>query len=353
MAGFDRPALPKLLNQPIMRKSILIFAALMAFTALSAQDYTLVWSDEFNDPALNTDIWNIEVNNSGCGNAELEYYSERGVSMGVEPNSGEHCLILTARKEEWGSGSGLRHFTSGRINSSQKVYFTHGIVEAQILIPSTANGLWPAFWMMGNDHKTNGWPRCGEIDIMEMGNANGIKNGTQDRYFNGAAHWGFYKHNAYPNYGVPSTNSYSLQDGQFHLFTLVWDESNLTMYLDRDKYPNVQPYYKMGIESTDGDWATGNYFHKPFFILFNLAVGGNFPNIKTVEGITALANEERSMYVNYVRVYQKEKNIVAPASTGLDDAPFPAVEATKLIINGRLLILRDGTYYNAQGQILK
>ena len=336
-----------------MRKFGFIFSALLAVTALSAQDYTLVWSDEFNDPALNTDIWNIEVNNSGCGNAELEYYSERGVSMGVEPNSGEHCLILTARKEEWGSGSGLRHFTSGRINSSQKVYFTHGIVEAQILIPSTANGLWPAFWMMGNDHKTNGWPRCGEIDIMEMGNANGIKNGTQDRYFNGAAHWGFYKNNAYPNYGVPSTNSYSLQDGQFHLFTLVWDENNLTMYLDRDKYPNVQPYYKMGIESTDGDWATGNYLHKPFFILFNLAVGGNFPNIKTVEGITALANEERSMYINYVRVYQKEKNIVAPASTGLDEQPFPDVEATKLIINGRLLILRDGTYYDITGQEIK
>lgn len=269
--------------------------------------YHLVWADYFNDGELDEETWNIEVNGNGGGNNELQYYRAENVSVGTEPISGKGCLILTAQKEEFGG----KHATSGRINSKNKLYFKHGKIEASVKMPRTANGLWPAFWMMGNDYDLVGWPKCGEIDILEMGNAQGIQNGTQDRYFNGACHWGFYKDGAYPNYGKSTTNSYDMQD-DFHLFTLYWDQNEVRMYLDQDKYPDAEPYYVMGISDTNGDWANGNYFHKSFFVLFNLAVGGNFTGIWDINQITALNNGPASMYVDFVKIYQK----------GTDDETF-------------------------------
>lgn len=264
--------------------------------------YKLVWEDQFNDGALDENKWYIEVNGDGGGNQELQYYRAENISVGPDED-GNGCLIITARRENFSGKS----FTSGRLNTSDRYEFTHGKVEASIKLPSTANGLWPAFWLLGADYDTNGWPRCGEIDIMEMGNSAGISSGTQDRFFNGAAHWGFYRDGAYPNYANNKTNSYSLQDGEFHLFTLIWDENSLSMYLDMDKYPDNAPYYKMDINDTSDDWSTGLYFHHDFFIIFNLAVGGRFTGILNASGITALPQDgdEAKMYVDYVRVYQK------------------------------------------------
>mgnify|MGYP002533634252 FL=1 len=96
-----------------------------------------------------------------------------------------------------------------------------------------------------------------------------------------------------------------MQDG-FHLFTLIWDENSIRTYYDLDRNPNAEPYFEMGITDTSDDWGTGYYFHKDCFILFNLAVGGNFPGIWNINDVTALANGEVSMYVDYVRVYQKK-----------------------------------------------
>lgn len=264
--------------------------------------YKLVWEDQFNDGALDESKWYIEVNGDGGGNQELQYYRAENISVGPDED-GNGCLIITARRENYNGKS----FTSGRLNTSDRYEFTHGKVEASIKLPSTANGLWPAFWLLGADYDTKGWPRCGEIDIMEMGNSGGISSGTQDRYFNGAAHWGFYRDGAYPNYANSKTNSYSLQDGEFHLFTLIWDDNSLSMYLDMDKYPDSAPYYKMDINDTSDDWSTGHYFHHDFFIIFNLAVGGRFTGILNASGITALPQDgdEAKMYVDYVRVYQK------------------------------------------------
>ena len=264
--------------------------------------YRLVWADYFNDGTLDRDNWNMEVNGDGGGNDELQYYTDRAenVSVGIEPASGKGCLIITARKEDYQG----RTCTSGRLTTQDKMTFTHGKVEASIKFPHTANGLWPAFWMMGNDISSVGWPRCGEIDIVEMGHVTGIQNGTQDRYFNGACHWGFYRDNAYPNYANHFTASYSLQD-DFHLFTVYWDTENIRMYLDQDRYPDAEPYFQMAITDTSDDWATGNYFHKPNFILLNLAVGGRFPQIFNIDQVTALASGEASMYVDFVKVYQR------------------------------------------------
>lgn len=267
------------------------------------ENYSLVWSDEFDAPELDTLSWNIEVNDNGNGNGELQYYTNRrdNVAIGKEPVSGESCLVLTARKERFGD----KRFTSGRVNTSGKVMFTRGIVESRIKLPRTANGLWPAFWLLGEDYWTEGWPRCGEIDILEMGNAEGIRTGSQDRFFNGACHWGFFRDGIYPNYGKSSTNAYSLQDGEFHTFTLQWDEDSIRMYLDRDKYPAVEPYYTLDVSDTTSVWSAGRYLHHDFFVLFNLAVGGMFPGISNPNDVTALDGMEAKMYVDWVRLYQK------------------------------------------------
>ena len=276
------------------------------------EGYTLVWADEFNGTELNRNVWNIEVSSNGGGNAEWQYYTDRpaNVWLGTAP-TGEKCLVLTAKKEMYTQSGVTRHCTSGRVNTKKNLTFTHGLIEAKINIPLTANGLWPAFWLMGNDYDQVGWPKCGEIDIMEMGNRNGIIRGTQDRYFSGWFHWGpSYNNGAYPNTGKDKTNDYSIQ-GSFHTFRMYWDADQIRMYLDQDIYPNIAPYCSLSIPASDADNAAGKYFHKPFFILFNLAIAGNFTGITgnyDMSRITALneANDYTAhYYIDYVRIYQK------------------------------------------------
>ena len=291
-------------------KKYLLPALLMAATTAFAADsqsgtgetdgYKLVWQDLFDFGTLNPDRWNIEVNGSGGGNNELQFYTDRSENVRVgDDGKGNGCLILTARRENYNN----RNFTSGRINSKTKVAFTHGKIEASIKIPTTANGLWPAFWMMGNDYDQVGWPRCGETDIMEMGHGDGIAAGTHDRLFNGALHWAN-ADGSHAQFAGVKTNSYNIQDGEFHLFTLIWDESEIKMYLDLDRNPSAEPYLTMKV--SEGELAS--QFHKPGFILFNLAVGGDFPGIHDADGVTALNDgnsQSQSMFVNYVKVYEK------------------------------------------------
>ena len=290
-----------------------VSSAFAADDTTTTNGYKLVWNDEFNGSSLDTEAWNIEINSNGNGNAELQYYTDKpdNIYIGEEPESKARCLVITAKREDYKGKS----FTSGRINTADKVYFTRGRLVSRIKLPKTENGLWPAFWLLGNDYKENGWPECGEIDILEMGNADGIKAGKQDRYFNGACHWGFYKNGVYPNYAKATTNAYSLQDGEFHTFTLEWDEHVVSMYLDQEKYPDREPYYRIGVDETDGEWATGRYFQHDFFILFNLAVGGYFTGILDPNLITALPKDgEAKMFVDWVRLYQKvdDLNAIVP-----------------------------------------
>ncbi|MBP9016807.1 MAG: family 16 glycosylhydrolase [Paludibacteraceae bacterium] len=269
-----------------------------------SNDYHLVWQDTFDGNELNLNNWVIEVNGSGNGNNELEYYRKENVSIGTEPVSGEKCLVLTAKKENYLG----KTCTSGRINSLGKISFKHGKIEARIKLPHTANGLWPAFWLMGADYPSVGWPKCGEIDILEMGNSNGIKRGTQDKYFSSWFHWGeSWNGGSYPNWGKDFTNSTSIQE-DFHLFTLIWDEHSLKTYFDLDKDPNKQPIVEMAIDGEDVAGNAAYYFHKPFFVIFNLAIGGNFTGIWDINNVTALNqsnNYQANMYVDYVKIYQK------------------------------------------------
>lgn len=303
-------------------------------TTNPTEDWQLVWQDDFNGNTLDRDIWNIEVNGDGGGNNELQYYCEKAVSVA------DGNLVITATKENYNG----KQCTSGRLNTLGKVYFTYGKVEARIMMPNTANGLWPAFWMMGNDFSTVGWPACGETDIVEMGNISGINAGTQDRYFNGAFHWGT-RWDDHRQYAKDITYSYGIQDNDYHLFTCIWDVESISMYVDLDKYPNARPYCSMSITKSTDKAAAGYYFHKPNFIIFNLAVGGNFPSIWDIDGITALSAGPRQMFVDYIRIYQK-------GDTGETFSGKQTIEPSALDdIDLNRTILRQ-EFYDLQGRLI-
>ena len=209
-----------------MKKIFFVLCVLCGAT-MQAQEYSLVWNEDFTDGTLDTQVWNIEVNGDGGGNNELQYYCEKGVSLGVEPTTGKHCLILTATKEEYHS----RHCTSGRVNTKKKLYYTFGRIDARIKFPQTANGLWPAFWQMGNNFDQVGWPKCGETDIIELGHQNAFSKGTQDRYFNGAMHVGR-KWDQVWSEAKSVTWPYSVED-TFHIVTMIWTPTSVDMYMDK------------------------------------------------------------------------------------------------------------------------
>ena len=304
------------------KKALALAALLTMGLAANAQPavpegYEQVFADEFNGTALDTRVWNTESNGDGGGNQELQYYLPSNVSV-----ANGH-LVITARRQSYGGKS----FTSGRINTMGKVAFKHGMVQASIKLPRTANGLWPAFWLMGNDlNSGTSWPYCGEIDVLEAGGSQGITEGTQERFFVSALHWGPYQNGQHPMYSRTTTASYSLQDGQFHTYTMMWDQQKISMYLDDD----TEPYFEMNINDTSQQNSAGNYFHKQFFLLLNVAVGGNIPGILDPGGITALNGGEQTMEVDYVRVYQKadEKNYFTPDGSEGDDGPGEIEEDT-------------------------
>ena len=278
----------------------------------------------------------MEDNARGGGNAELQYYAPKNITIEKHPLTGESCLVLNAQRENYKG----RPCTSARLNTQDKVTVEYGKVEARIAFPYTADGLWPAFWMLGNNLATNlgdnddvdkrlaelekegrvVWPKCGEIDICEMGHHTGIENGIQDRYFNGACHWGeSFNNGAYPNVGMFHTSEYPVQ-GDFHLFTLIWTEDSIAMYLDRDLYPEVQPYFQLSLRGKELN-QPGHYFNHPFYLVLNLSVGGFFPDMPAAEKypeiipeddpsfqrVTALPADGTpvKMYVDYIRVYKK------------------------------------------------
>lgn len=340
-----------------MKKLTIALMALMACAPLIADEYTLVWNEDFTDNTLDRAVWNIEVNGDGGGNSELQYYCEKGVTLGTEPETGKKCLILTATKEDYKG----KKCTSGRVNTKNNLYYTFGKIEARIKFPKTADGLWPAFWQMGNNFDQVGWPRCGETDIIELGNANGIKNGTQERFFNGAMHIGSAWNTVWSD-AQDITYPYSVED-TFHIVTMIWTPTSIEMYMDMDSHPGVEPYFSTPLEpNKDDNYNRQLVFGKPNFIIANLAVGGNFPQIWDINKISALANGPRSMYIDWIRIYQRgdaNQSFVCPsASDPIEQAGAQGIEAvqgeelqsTKVMKNGQLFILRGGHTYTLTGQ---
>ena len=283
-----------------MKKIYTLWVLCTLAIVVSAQDYQLVWNEDFTDGALDNAVWNIEVNGDGGGNNELQYYCEKGVSLGTEPTTGKQCLILTASKEDYKG----KKCTSGRVNTLGKMTYTFGRIDARIKFPQTANGLWPAFWQMGNNYDQVGWPKCGETDIIELGHQNAFSNGTQDRYFNGAMHVGR-RWDAVWSDAQSTTWPYSVED-TFHIVTMIWTPTSVDMYMDKEAHPENGAYFHADLESNeDADYNRQLVFGKPNFIIANVAVGGNFPGLFDINKITALANGPRSMYIDWIRIYQR------------------------------------------------
>ena len=233
-------------------------------SAAAALAYQLVWSDEFNGSSVNTSNWVFETGAGGWGNNEQQYYRSQNATV-----SGGN-LVITAKRESFGGAN----YTSARLKTQGKRTFTYGRMEARIRLP-LGQGLWPAFWMLGSNITSVGWPRCGEIDIMEHVNTSNTVYGT--------IHWDA---NGYAQYGGNTNTSPS----NYHVYSIEWNSSAIKWFVDGVKYHEAN--ILNNINSTEE-------FHRPFFFILNLAVGGNWPG-QTIDNSKLPA----SMYVDYVRVYQ-------------------------------------------------
>lgn len=236
----------------------------------------VLFFDDFS--TFDNSVWTKETHEPGWTNQELQAYEPGQVKVGKDGS--KSVLMLTA---EWKNG----RIVSGRVNSKGKKSFRYGTISASIKLPETANGLWPAFWMMGDNDKE--WPACGEIDIMEMGDKEGIATGTASRRVNTAIHYGPTPASHEQQYHASAVST-DLQDGQYHTYTLTWDESKAIISID-DK-----PFHSFDIKDNP-------YFHDKFFIVFNLAVGGTFTGITDASGVTALKKGDKAtMYVDWIKI---------------------------------------------------
>lgn len=236
----------------------------------------VIFLDDFN--SFDNSVWTKETHETGWTNEELQAYRPSQVSVGKDGD--KTVLMLTAERRDG-------KIVSGRVNSKGKKSFGYGKVEASIRLPETADGLWPAFWMMGDNNRE--WPACGEIDIMEMGDAEGIKSGTSQRRVNTALHFGPDAAGHLQEYFAGNARN-NLQDGQYHTYGIHWNAAEITVYVDGDLFKRF-------------DIKENRYFQDDFYLLFNLAVGGLFTGITDPAGITALAEGEKAvMYVDWVKI---------------------------------------------------
>lgn len=233
---------------------------------------TLIWSDEFNGSTIDTSNWTYDLGNSGWGNNELENYTNRPENARIENG----MLVIEARRENLGGSS----YTSARLKTQGlRSFGVNTWVEARIQVPQ-GQGIWPAFWMLGNSISTIGWPSCGELDIMEMRG--------QDPFQNlGTMHWAN-DDGSHASYGGSTTSPSSLAAG-FHTFAIARTTTAIRWYLDGVQY--FEGNIAGGINST-------SELQAPFFILFNVAVGGNF--VGSPDSTTSFPQQLR---VDYVRVW--------------------------------------------------
>lgn len=247
---------------------------------LPQRNWQLVWSDDFNGAAgVSPDAakWKFDIgvgpNNDGWGNAELQYYTDRPSNVSMDGNG---SLAITARSELF-SGSG---FTSARIKTEGLFDQKYGRFEARIKTP-WGPGIWPAFWMLGSNIETTPWPQCGEIDIMEV-------RGQKPDLMNGTLHG--------PGYsgGSSISKTFALENGRFdvdfHLFAVEWGEGYIDFFVDNALYQRLTP------ANVKGDWV----FDHPFFIILNVAVGGNYLGFPTSQ-----TPFPQSMLIDYVKVYRE------------------------------------------------
>lgn len=251
---------------------------------IPASPWTLVWSDEFEGPAgslVDATRWVHDVGGHGWGNQELQTYTDRARNASL---GGDGTLQIRAFAEEHVGPDGIRRFyTSARLKTLGRFDQAYGRFEARVRLPQ-GQGLWGAFWMMGADFNEVGWPRCGEIDVME-------NLGREPTVVHGSLHGP-----ANPRGFRSATGMYTLSRGtfssDFHLFAIEWDPGVIRFFVDGNLYQTRTPE----------DLAPGGLwvFDKPFFMLLNLAVGGTWPG--PPDATTAFPQQ---MSVDYVRVYRR------------------------------------------------
>jgi beta-glucanase (GH16 family) len=242
--------------------------------------YRLVWADEFDGPSIDASHWEHEVNGTGGGNNELQYYTDRSENSRIE----DGVLILEARQESYTGPDGTRQYTSARLRTYQHADFLYGRVEARIKLPQ-GQGLWPAFWMLPTDWVYGGWAASGEIDIMEL-------LGQDPSRVYGTLHYG----GAWPN-NTHTGSDYVLPSGSFaddfHVFAIEWEESEFRWYVDGNLYETQNDWYSDAA-------AYPAPFDQRFHILLNVAVGGNWPGAPN--GSTTFPQR---MSVDWVRVHER------------------------------------------------
>lgn len=245
---------------------------------LSYEGYGLVWQDEFEGASLSTD-WVYEIgdgcpNLCGWGNNELQYYRRENASVR------DGYLIIQAKQEEFGG----KNYTSTRLKTQGKKSFTFGRIDIRAVLPR-GQGIWPAFWMLSERITEVNWPLSGEIDIMEMvGGANG-RNST----VHGTIHYD--ENGTYRYTGGQTSLSSGIFNDKFHVFSISWDAEKIVWFLDNVEFhrEDISPAYM-------------DEFRHPFFLLVNLAVGGNWPG--SPDNTTIFPQQ---LVVDYIRVFQKNE----------------------------------------------
>lgn len=230
-------------------------------------EMSLVWSDEFNGASISSDNWTFETGGGGWGNNELETYTNAPNNAFVE--GGKLNIVATKL---------YSIYNSARMITKGKKEFTYGRIDIRAKLPY-GQGIWPALWMLGKNISQVGWPKCGEIDIMEyLGHEVSRVYGTAHYDDNGHQYKG-------GNYSLPSGNGFN---DKFHVFTILWQENSIIWYVDYQKYYEVTPAT-----------VVFDSFRLPQFFIFNVAVGGNWPGNPNASTVFP-----QTMQVDYVRVFQ-------------------------------------------------
>jgi beta-glucanase (GH16 family) len=265
----------KRLSQVVTYTAIILALAGCRDSPTGGDGWSLAWSDEFEGTAgtaPNAAIWTPEVG-TDWGNAQLEYDTDRTSNAALD---GAGNLLITARQESFGG----RAYTSARLTTAGKRAVQYGKIEARMQLPR-GQGMWPAFWLLGADIATVGWPATGEIDIMEY---RGQEPGTVIGSLHGPGYSGGSALSR--RYSPPATRF----DNSFHVFTVEWSAQRIDWFVDGTRYFGVRR------DQVPGPWA----FDHPFNVILNLAVGGNF-----VGAPNEFTTFPQSLVVDWVRVYER------------------------------------------------